>query len=220
MISYINMLKYSFFFWSYFIFIGSTYCYSVNNKPVVVPQKIMLLYNLVNSLINFYIVVNLFPYVFNKNLGVEKPHDNIVQNMIYLHYMTKYLDFFDTFFMILRHKWKQVHFLQLFHHSTIGLVWYYALNDAPKISATISFGAFINSIIHTIMYLHYFITALKFKNPYKKYLTRLQMIQFVVCIYHAYYVQTKFIEYRLFSILQITYMLIMISLFYIYVYMK
>lgn len=26
--------------------------------------------------------------------------------------------------MILRHKWNQVHFLQLFHHATIGVVWY------------------------------------------------------------------------------------------------
>ena len=32
------------------------------------------------------------------------PHNETVQTMIYLHYLTKYLDFFDTFTMILKQK--------------------------------------------------------------------------------------------------------------------
>ena len=109
--------------------------------PIKINNSIMLIYNGINSMCNLYIVWGLARYFMNFNFGMSIPYNEDIHRYIFLHYLTKYLDFFDTIFMILRHRWKQVHFLQLFHHSTIGVVWQYILYMAPHHSASIAFGA-------------------------------------------------------------------------------
>ena len=49
------------------------------------------------------------------------------------------------------------------------------------------FGALCNSFIHVLMYSYYLMAALKISCPWKKILTKLQMIQFLTCIGHAIY---------------------------------
>ena len=48
-----------------------------------------------------------------------------------------------------------------------------------------AFGCLINSVIHCIMYSHYFVTSFGFENPFKKFITQAQLIQFAMCIVHA-----------------------------------
>lgn len=40
-------------------------------------------------------------------------------NVLYMFYLSKILDFFDTIFIILGKKWKQLSFLHVYHHLTI-----------------------------------------------------------------------------------------------------
>lgn len=35
------------------------------------------------------------------------------------------------------------------------------------------------------MYTHYLVTSLGFNNPFKKYVTQAQLVQFVMCVYHS-----------------------------------
>jgi fatty acid desaturase 2 (delta-6 desaturase) len=122
--------------------------------------------------------------------------------------------------MILKQNWNQVHFLQLAHHSTIGVVWHWLYYNAPLSTATWGFGAFANSFIHFLMYFHYFITSFGIKNPFKSIMTSLQMTQFVICLCHSFISMMYVPELYYESFVQTFYMTSMLLLFYIYVYTK
>jgi hypothetical protein len=57
-------------------------------------------------------------------------------------------------------------------------------------NGTAFFGAWINSLVHALMYTHYLVASFGIKNPFKKYLTQFQMLQFALCILHAVLVLT------------------------------
>lgn len=49
----------------------------------------------------------------------ERP---VMGNVLYMFYLSKILDFCDTFFIIVGKKWKQLSFLHVYHHLTIFFV--------------------------------------------------------------------------------------------------
>ena len=213
-------LKNSFIFWLYIGIISVTNILSIaENIPIKINKYVIATYNICNSIINLYIVCMMFPYISN-NLGIKTIGDNKLHKYLYWHYLTKYLDFCDTIIMILQHKWRQVHLLQLFHHSTIGVLWKIVLTEIVPgtVPATYAFGAFLNSFIHTIMYFHYFITTNGYKNPFKKYLTNMQIIQFVIVAIHSIYIWFNIPTLKALSVYQLEYMLCMLSLFYYQLY--
>jgi len=106
---------------------------------------------------------------------------------IFVHYVTKSLDFFDTFFICLRKADRQFSFLHLYHHATIGMVWGWLLQTGYA-NGTAFYGAWINSLVHTVMYSHYAWVALGFRNPFKAWVTKLQISQFYSCMLHAIFV--------------------------------
>lgn len=110
---------------------------------------------------------------------------NRLEYFVWVHYMSKFLDYFDTVFIILRGKEKQqLSFLHVYHHASIGMIWG-ALLYMGHGNGTAGFGALINSVIHCIMYSHYLWTSFGFNNPFKKMITQAQLIQFAMCICHA-----------------------------------
>ena len=217
----LTLFKHSQIFFLYFLTIGITYLYSsLKILPTKISKVFLILYNLTNSFSNLYIVLGLQTYILNNHLGFNFKLNDDVKYFIYLHYLTKYMDFVDTIIMILKHNWHQVHLLQLFHHSTIGVIWSWVYYTTPDISATVAFGAFVNSFIHFLMYLHYFVTCIGIKNPLKKYMTILQMFQFFICLLHSLYIIIMIPELYIFAYVQTFYMISMLVLFKIYVYKK
>ncbi|RWS28650.1 elongation of very long chain fatty acids protein-like isoform X1 [Leptotrombidium deliense] len=102
--------------------------------------------------------------------------------------MTKFVDFFDTFFFILRKKERQISGLHVFHHSCMPAFVWIGLKFAP--GGNSGFFPWINSGIHTIMYTYYAMSTFEHLKPYlwwKKYLTQIQMVQFVLVILHSFY---------------------------------
>ena len=208
-------------FFTYVGVISMTSIYSsARRTPVQIPKLAIGIYNLSNSLINLYVVCGLSKYVSNTSLGLYTPADETFRYYIYIHYLCKYLDFIDTIIMILKQNWKQVHFLQLFHHSTIGIVWHWVLATAPMTTSTWGFGALANSFIHFLMYLHYFVSSLGINNPFKHIMTGLQMGQFLICLGHSFVGMIYVPELFIASFVQIFYMSSMLGLFYLYVYKK
>jgi len=93
----------------------------------------------------------------------------------------------DTIFFILRKKDSQVTFLHVYHHASMFPIWWIGIKWVPGGQAF--FGATINSFVHVLMYSYYGLAAL---GPnvqkylwWKKYLTWIQLIQFVVGMSHA-----------------------------------
>merc|ERR1719436_1586042 len=120
--------------------------------------------------------------------GLNNPFTKRCEQALLVHYFSKMLDFCDTIFMIVRRRHRQVSFLHVFHHASILPVWGIVLNSGFG-GSTAGFGAMANSFIHIVMYSHYFVTSFGIKNPFKKYITQLQLAQFAIDFVHAIVVQ-------------------------------
>ncbi|XP_076462594.1 very long chain fatty acid elongase 4-like [Babylonia areolata] len=96
----------------------------------------------------------------------------------------KIIEFADTVFFILRKKFSHVTFLHVYHHSTMAIISWVGFKFVPG-GQTIMYPL-VNSFIHIIMYTYYGMAAM---GPHmqkylwwKRYLTMLQISQFVLLI--------------------------------------
>nr|ACO14832.1 Elongation of very long chain fatty acids protein AAEL008004 [Caligus clemensi] len=100
----------------------------------------------------------------------------------YYFYLSKLLDFVDTIFFVIRKKNSQITNLHVIHHAIMPVYTWIAVRWVPGGQET--FVALINCFIHVLMYGYYFLSSLgPAVKPYlwwKKYLTSLQMMQFIV----------------------------------------
>jgi elongation of very long chain fatty acids protein 4 len=69
--------------------------------------------------------------------------------LLWLFYISKVLDFMDTFFIISKRSWKQLSFLHVYHHFTIFL--FYWLNLHTNYDGDIYLTIVLNGFIHSIM---------------------------------------------------------------------
>jgi len=144
---------------------------------------------------------------------INIPYSHNINYFVHIHYLSKYIDYLDTFFIILRKKEKQLSFLHIYHHSTICIIWGFLLYKGHG-NGTAAFGCLINSIIHIIMYSHYLITSLGIRNPYKKYITQLQLFQFFICLLHSIIVVSmEKIVPSIYGYIQVGYQIQMLLLF-------
>jgi elongation of very long chain fatty acids protein 4 len=117
--------------------------------------------------------------------GINSDYDSKAEWFVFIHYLTKFFDWFDTLWMILKKKSStQMSFLHLYHHATIGVVWGFLLSTGHA-NGTCRYGAWINSVTHVIMYSHYLWTSFGLQNPLKNYITMWQIFQFYTCFAHA-----------------------------------
>lgn len=77
------------------------------------------LYNLFQIVVCAYVSWGLWPS-FPSIFGLDSEFTPLKEHFVFVHYLTKYLDFLDTAFIVLRCKNDQLSFLHLYHHSTIG----------------------------------------------------------------------------------------------------
>merc|ERR1711998_20038 len=88
--------------------------------------------------------------------------------------------------MVFNKKTEQVSFLHVYHHVLLMWSWF-AVCRFGGAGGIAWFSAFCNSLIHVLMYSYYMLAALKISCPWKKVLTKMQMMQFVACMSHAIY---------------------------------
>ncbi|XP_058059089.1 elongation of very long chain fatty acids protein AAEL008004 isoform X2 [Anopheles bellator] len=110
------------------------------------------------------------------------------------YYFSKFTEFFDTFFFVLRKKSSQVSTLHVIHHGCMPMSVWFGVKFTPGGHST--FFGLLNTFVHIVMYTYYLFTALgpQFQKYlwWKKYLTALQMVQFVLIMVHAF--QLLFID--------------------------
>merc|ERR1719265_1002441 len=148
----------------------------------------MQLYNVAQILLCCYMCYGLAPCLGFPNIfGISSEFDPQGEWFVFVHYLSKYLDWFDTLWIILNKKRSQLSFLHIYHHGTIVPVWGILLHSGVG-SGGVRYGAFINSLTHVIMYSHYLWTSFGFKNPLKQYITMWQISQFYSCLVHAFLV--------------------------------
>lgn len=187
----------------------------MNQREAMSLKLPMQVYNILQITFNAYIVYGLFHNFTIKNIfGLNTVYNEKTEYFVYLHYISKYIDYFDTVFIILRKNNGRLTFLHVYHHASIAPIWGILLCTGNGYG-TVSFGCMINSFIHVIMYSHYLYTSFGYKNPFKKLITQAQITQFVLCLIHA--VCTLLYENVIPSILswiQLVYHIQMIYLFH------
>ncbi|XP_016987631.1 elongation of very long chain fatty acids protein 4 [Drosophila rhopaloa] len=102
-------------------------------------------------------------------------------------YISKILEFADTAFFILRHKWMQLSFLHVYHHSTMFIFCWVFIKWMP--TGSVYVPTIINSFVHVIMYSYYALSVLGPRVQkflwWKRYLTALQLVQFTIVLLWA-----------------------------------
>ncbi|KAH9505839.1 hypothetical protein DERF_010611 [Dermatophagoides farinae] len=163
----------------------------MNRKPFVL-RKIMFIYNIMTIILNLYFFIQSLYYLdYGRRLFDFKfPDHTIITDvdveqisLTHFYLWTKLLDLFDTIFFVLRKKNNQISGLHLYHHSIVPLLGWCAFCIAPTASCLGIFPLF-NTAIHCIMYSYYALSSFGPKiQPYlwwKRYITQLQLAQFVI----------------------------------------
>lgn len=148
----------------------------------------MVCYNAAQVLLNGWMVYYIIDALLNKNHPFAgDTYTTLCSYAVWIHYCDKYLEFFDTYFMVLRGRMDQVSFLHVYHHFSIAWAWWIGCALFP--SGDSYFGALLNSLIHVLMYSYYCLALLGISCPWKRYLTQAQLIQFFSVIVYTFYIQ-------------------------------
>ncbi|XP_022816095.1 elongation of very long chain fatty acids protein 4-like isoform X2 [Spodoptera litura] len=106
-----------------------------------------------------------------------------ITTAMYCYLLAKVSELLDTVFFILRKKNNQVTFLHVYHHAVMVFVTWTALKYEPTFALV--FMGMLNSFVHIVMYTYYGLSAYPNLVKYlwwKKYITRLQLLQFVLVL--------------------------------------
>jgi elongation of very long chain fatty acids protein 4 len=186
-----------------------------NREPNPRLRKYMLTYNLYQVVLNAWCVVGLVWEAFKHpnpfHFTVEESSYQLTF-LIWVHYNNKFIELFDTTFMVFNKKKKQVSFLHVYHHVLIMWSWYAVC--VWGCGGIAWFSAMMNSLIHVVMYGYYTLAALKLPCPWKKNITQMQLGQFVLCMTSAVYAMSSGIYPFYLSCLNIWVMLNMLVLFW------
>lgn len=160
-----------------------------SRKPMQL-RWLLIAYNLYVSLLNLWIAVELcycsymlrYRSMCQLVVVTQDPYVMRIANGVWWYFASKGIEFADTLFFILRKKDRQLTFLHKYHHSSMFLVWWTAVRFVPGGSAIIPIV--VNSLVHVLMYAYYALSAMGPQIQkylwWKRYLTQIQLIQFMV----------------------------------------
>eukprot|EP00560_Eucampia_antarctica_P000700 CAMPEP_0197839908 /NCGR_PEP_ID=MMETSP1437-20131217/44929_1 /TAXON_ID=49252 ORGANISM="Eucampia antarctica, Strain CCMP1452" /NCGR_SAMPLE_ID=MMETSP1437 /ASSEMBLY_ACC=CAM_ASM_001096 /LENGTH=279 /DNA_ID=CAMNT_0043449369 /DNA_START=105 /DNA_END=944 /DNA_ORIENTATION=- len=164
--------------------------------PAMDPYPIKFAYNVSQIFLCAYMTVEGFLLAYRNGYSwmpcnPASSTNPPIANLLWLFYVSKVWDFWDTFFIVIGKKWRQLSFLHVYHHFTIFL--FYWLNSKVMYDGDIYLTIVLNGFIHTVMYTYYFIcmhtkdhkTGKSLPIWWKSSLTLLQLFQFVTMMAQA-----------------------------------
>ncbi|KAJ3642782.1 hypothetical protein Zmor_025537 [Zophobas morio] len=172
-----------------------------NRKPFDL-KYILIFYNLVQVIFSLYLfhesaVAGWLNHYSFKCQPVDYSRNPLAMRMAqgcWWYFISKFAEFFDTFFFVLRKKNDHISTLHVIHHGVMPMSVWFGVKFTPGGHST--FFGFLNTFVHIIMYTYYLVAALGPQYQkylwWKKYLTTIQMIQFVLVMVHAF--QLLFID--------------------------
>lgn len=102
----------------------------------------------------------------------------------YAYYINKIVDLTDTVFFVLRKSYKQITMLHLVHHVAMVLTNYVVIR-LYGYGGHFIVCIFLNTLIHVVMYGYYYLSSqrpsMKQSLWFKRYITIVQLTQFVLC---------------------------------------
>uniref|UniRef100_A0A1B0C376 Elongation of very long chain fatty acids protein n=1 Tax=Glossina palpalis gambiensis TaxID=67801 RepID=A0A1B0C376_9MUSC len=158
-----------------------------NRKPFRL-QNTLVIYNAIQVVLSLWIFYEIAmsgwltghysfrcqPVEYNNN-----PRTIRMVHACWWYYFSKFTEFIDTIFFILRKKQSQVTMLHVIHHGCMPLSVWFGVKFTPGGHST--FFGFLNTFVHIIMYTYYMLSAMGPQYHkylwWKKYLTTLQMVR-------------------------------------------
>ncbi|KAI8058023.1 fatty acid elongase [Syncephalis plumigaleata] len=171
-----------------------------NREPISFPL-LSRLHNLAlsvgSAVLLALILEQAVPMVLTKGFGwaicEQDAWTSRLELLYYINYLFKYYELLDT--LLLAFKKKPLEFLHYFHHSQTMLLCYVQLIYGVTVSW---FPIAINLGVHVVMYYYFYLASRGIRVWWKKYITTMQITQFVVdlmvvytCMYN-YYVSRHF----------------------------
>ncbi|XP_071773722.1 elongation of very long chain fatty acids protein 1b [Centroberyx gerrardi] len=169
-------------------------CIMANRKPFQLKEA-MIVYNFalvaLSTLIVYEFLMSGWTTTYTWRCDAvdtsDSPEALRMVRVAWLFWFSKIIELMDTIFFVLRKKHGQITFLHIFHHSLMPWTWWWGVGYAP--GGMGSFHAMVNSTVHIIMYFYYGLSAAgpRFQKFlwWKKYMTAIQLIQFVLVSLHA-----------------------------------
>lgn len=185
--------------WLISLFIGSYLYFVLRAGPRLMENKqpfdlkpLIRIYNFGMVIFNAYLFYHASPFL-NFGLwcwGCTKAIQPMVDAsipIVWLVLVSRFFDFFDTVFFVLRKKYSHISFLHVFHHSIVPIGFWIGIKFAYF--PVCCFVPYLNLVVHVIMYSYYGLSTF---GPtvqrylwWKKYLTRLQIAQFIIALVHS-----------------------------------
>jgi len=160
----------------------------ISLKPIFAVHNIILSFSsLVLLVLILETLVPIFYYhgFFFAICGPEMFHGiqgRRLELFYFINYLFKFYELGDTFFMALSKK--NLEFLHVYHHSATIWLCYSQLIGNTSVQW---FVITLNLLVHVLMYYYYARSAMGVQIWWKKYLTTLQIVQFVLDLFIVFY---------------------------------
>ncbi|XP_074647213.1 very long chain fatty acid elongase 5-like [Tubulanus polymorphus] len=141
-------------------------------------RSVLMVYNFGCSALSLYTLYGFAIGLVETQSFFKMETSPVLQNVYFWYMVCKRIELLDTIFMILRHRERQLTFLHIYHHSSMLLLSDYCYHFTPW-SAMAIFLA-LNSFVHVVLYLYYGLCAMGYQPPWKKQMTQIQIIQFLI----------------------------------------
>ncbi|XP_049879254.1 elongation of very long chain fatty acids protein AAEL008004-like [Pectinophora gossypiella] len=164
------------------------------DRPAFEIKKLIIVYNVVQIFLSGYLAAQCLTRLYipgyysiwcQKIIYEDSELEQVVTSRVWLYYVIKIVDLLDTVFFILRKKFSHVSFLHVYHHLGMCLLGFIGTKYVPG-GHGVMLGC-INSLVHAVMYTYYLVSLVRkdwVRVWWKKYITQLQILQFVLLILH------------------------------------
>eukprot|EP00092_Neocalanus_flemingeri_P030180 GFUD01032758.1.p1 GENE.GFUD01032758.1~~GFUD01032758.1.p1 ORF type:complete len:296 (-),score=56.91 GFUD01032758.1:219-1106(-) len=167
----------------------------MKDRPPYDIKNIMIVYNLFQTCFSFWIFMKTCSFwATGKYNWLCQPVDYsdsedglAAADMVWWYFFSKFVDYLDSIFFVLRKKFSHLSTLHVVHHGIMPLTAWFGIKFVGGGHTT--FCGFLNMGVHVVMYFYYLMSAMGPEVQkylwWKRYLTTMQLVQFAAFFLHA-----------------------------------